>query len=116
MLTADQIQVLGDKAEGLLSPVVEFLMGDIARRVSEAGQLTATAAYMTWVAQTLGKSQKEVKKEVAKLLKKAQEEVEKLTAVLDDSLDKWNALMETDELLKEQGAAHAQALQDKENP
>ena len=44
-----------------------------------------------------------------------QEEVEKLTAVLDDSLDKWNALMETDELLKEQGAAHAQALQDKEN-
>ena len=78
MLTADQIQVLGDKAEGLLSPVVEFLMGDIAQRVSEAGQLTATAAYMTWVAQTLGKSQKEVKKEVAKLLKKAQEEVEKL--------------------------------------
>ena len=44
-----------------------------------------------------------------------QEEVEKLTAVLDDSLDKWNALMETDELLKEQGAAHAQALQYKEN-
>ena len=28
------------------------------------------------------------------------EETEKLTAVLDDSLDKWNALMEKDELLK----------------
>ena len=28
------------------------------------------------------------------------EEVEKLTAILDDSLDKWNALMEKDELLK----------------
>lgn len=78
MLTADQIQVLGDKAESLLSPVVEFLMGDIAQRVAEAGQLTATAAYLTWVTQTLGKSQKEVKKEVARLLKKAQDEVEKL--------------------------------------
>ena len=28
------------------------------------------------------------------------EETEKLTAILDDSLDKWNALMEKDELLK----------------
>ena len=28
------------------------------------------------------------------------EETEKLTAVLDDSLDKWNALMEKDDLLK----------------
>ena len=43
------------------------------------------------------------------------EETEKLTAVLDDSLDKWNALMETDQLMKEQDAAHIQASQDKEN-
>ena len=43
------------------------------------------------------------------------EEVEKLTDVLDDSLDKWNALMETDELMKEQAAAHALAPHDKEN-
>ena len=28
------------------------------------------------------------------------EETEKLTTILDDSLDKWNALMEKDELLK----------------
>lgn len=28
------------------------------------------------------------------------EETEKLTAILDDSLDKWNALMEKDDLLK----------------
>ena len=78
MLTADQIQVLGDKAEDLLAPVVEFLLGDIARRVSEAGQLTSTAAYLTWVAQRLGKSQNEVKKEIAKRLDIALEEVEQL--------------------------------------
>ena len=33
-------------------------------------------------------------------LQMTHEETEKLTAILDDSLDKWNALMEKDELLK----------------
>ena len=44
-----------------------------------------------------------------------QEETDKLTDVLDESLDKWNALMERDELLQEQGAAHINASQHKEN-
>lgn len=44
------------------------------------------------------------------------EETEKLTAILDDSLDKWNAYMETDELMKEQDAAHMQMPNNKENP
>ena len=76
MLTAEQIEVLGDKAEELLAPVVESLIEDIARRVSEAGQLTSTAAYKVWVAQNLGQSQKKVKKKVGKLLDKAMDEVE----------------------------------------
>ena len=43
MLTADQIEVLGDYAVQLLSPVTEYPIEDIAERISEAGQLTGTA-------------------------------------------------------------------------
>ena len=48
MLTADQIDVLGEKARQLISPVTEFLIEDIAKRIAEAGQLTGTAAYQAW--------------------------------------------------------------------
>ena len=43
MLTADKIEVLGDYAVQLLSPVTEYPIEDIAERISEAGQLTGTA-------------------------------------------------------------------------
>ena len=54
MLTADQIEALGDKAQQLITPVTEFLIEDIAGRIAEAGQFTSTAAYQTWRLQ-LGK-------------------------------------------------------------
>ena len=78
MLTAAQISALQDKAGQLLDPVIEFLIEDIARRVSEAGQLTGTAAYQTWQAQKLGLSQKKLKEEIAKRLEKSTAEVERL--------------------------------------
>ena len=78
MLTAAQISALQDKSGQLLDPVIEFLFEDIAARVSEAGQLTGTAAYQTWQAQKLGLSQKKLKQEIAKRLKVSQAEVEKL--------------------------------------
>lgn len=78
MLSADQIDVLGVKAEQLMDPVINLLIEDIARRVAEAGQLTSTAAYQVWRAQNLGLSQKEIKKKVQKLLKVSQKELEQL--------------------------------------
>ena len=78
MLTADQIEALGDKAQQLISPVTDFLIEDIARRISEAGQLTSTAAYQTWRLQQLGLSQKEIKKRLKKLLKVSTDELEQL--------------------------------------
>lgn len=48
MLTDDQIEALGDKAQQLITPVTEFLIEDIAGRIAEAGQFTSTAAYQTW--------------------------------------------------------------------
>lgn len=78
MLTADQIEVLGDKAMQLITPVTDFLIEEIARRISEAGQLTATASYQVWRAQQLGLSQKEIKKRLKKLLKVSSDELEQL--------------------------------------
>ena len=69
MLTPEQIAALRDKAGQITDPVVEFLIADIADRISEAGQLTSTASYEIWKAQKLGVSQKQLKKELQKRLK-----------------------------------------------
>lgn len=78
MLTPDQITALRDMSGQIIYPIVEFLIEDIAQRVSEAGQLTSTAAYQTWKLQKLGVSQKQLKKELAKRLKVSQAQVEQL--------------------------------------
>ncbi len=78
MLTAAQIDALRRRSEQLVDPIVDFLIEDIAKRVSEAGQLTGTAAYQVWRAQQLGMSQKQLKKEIAKRLKVSQSDAEQL--------------------------------------
>lgn len=78
MLTANQIDVLRSYSGQLLDPIIDFLIEDIAKRVSEAGQLTSSAAYQVWRTQQLGMSQKQLKKEIAKRLKISQADVEKL--------------------------------------
>lgn len=78
MLTPDQIAALADQARQISDPINTFLLEDIARRVSEAGQLTSTAAYQVWRAQQLGMSQRQIKKELRKLLKVSRRELRKL--------------------------------------
>ena len=78
MLTSEQIAAYRDRAEKLADPIADFLLEDVARRVSEAGQLTSTAAYQAWQLQTLGVSQKELQKELKKRLKVSQKELDEL--------------------------------------
>ena len=78
MLTAAQIDALQRRSEQLVDPIIDFLIEDIAKRVSQAGQLTGTAAYQVWRVQQLGMSQKQLKKEIAKRLKVSQSNVDKL--------------------------------------
>ncbi len=78
MLTPDQIQGLQAAFEQLSEPLVNTLITDIARRVSEAGQLTSTAAYEIWRAQNLGKSREFIEKAVADWLQKSIPEVQEL--------------------------------------
>ena len=78
MLTHDQIETLGIKAQQIAAPIVDFLIEDIARRISEAGQLTSTASYQTWRLQQLGFSQRQLKMELRKRLKVSHRELRQL--------------------------------------
>lgn len=78
MLTPEQISAYGDSVRKLVEPITEFLLQDIARRITDAGQLTSTAAYQVWRAQQLGMSQKELKKRLQKLLNVSKKELKEL--------------------------------------
>lgn len=68
MLTPEQIAAIRDAAGQITDPINDYLLDDIARRIAEARQLTSTAAYEVWRAQQLGMSQREIKKQLRKLL------------------------------------------------
>ena len=78
MLTPAQSTALRDKAGQVTDSLIDYLLGDIADRISEAGQFTNTAAYEAWRAQSLGLSQKELKKELKKRLKLSTAEINRL--------------------------------------
>lgn len=78
MLTAGEIASLRDASEELTAPIIAYLLRDLAERIAAAGEFTATAQYETWKLQQLGVSQKEIKKELQKLLKSTNADIEKL--------------------------------------
>lgn len=78
MLTPEQIAALRDRAGQIADPINDYLIEDIARRISQAGQLTSTAQYQIWRAQNLGLSQQEIRQRLQKLLKKSNAEIKKL--------------------------------------
>lgn len=78
MLTPDQINALSELSQQAMQPVIDFLLGDISRRISEAGQFTSSAAYQIWRAQALGVDRKTIEKELQKRLKISNKELKKL--------------------------------------
>lgn len=78
MLTSDQIAVLRESAGQIADPIIEYLLRDIARRIAHAGELTSTAQYQVWRAQQLGVSQREIKKEIRRLLKLSHKEIRRI--------------------------------------
>lgn len=78
MLRANEIAALRDAATELTQPIVDYLLQDLARRISEAGQFTAYAQYEVWKLQQLGVSQREVKKQLKKLLKVSNRELRQM--------------------------------------
>lgn len=78
MLTAQQIAALRDAAYQITDPISDYLIRDIARRIAEAGQLTSTAQYQVWRMQQLGKSQREIERELRKLLQTSRKQIRKI--------------------------------------
>lgn len=78
MLTPEQIDALGQLSQKAIEPVVEFLLDDISRRISEAGQFTSSAAYQIFRSQSLGVDRKTIEKELQKRLKVSKKELKKL--------------------------------------
>lgn len=78
MLTPAQINALSELSQQAMQPVIDFLLDDIARRISEAGQFTSSAAYQIWRAQALGVDRKAIEKELRKRLVVSQKELKKL--------------------------------------
>lgn len=78
MLTADQIAALQSAAEQITGPVSDYLLRDIVRQITQAGQLTSTTAYQVWRAKRLGVSQRELKKELRQRLKLSHREIRKI--------------------------------------
>ena len=78
MLTPEQIAAYRDQAGKITDPINNYLLRDLARRIADAGQLTSTAAYEVWRMQQMGKSQRQIKKELKKLLKVSNRELRKL--------------------------------------
>lgn len=78
MLRADEIAALRDAATELTQPIVDYLLQDLARRISEAGKFTASAQYEVWKLQQLGVSQRDVKKKIKKLLKVSNRELRQM--------------------------------------
>lgn len=78
MLTAQQIAALRDAAAQVADPINDYLIQDIARRIAEAGQLTSTAQYQVWRAQRLGRSQREIERELRRLLQQSRKQIRKI--------------------------------------
>lgn len=78
MLKADEINALRGAATELTQPITDYLLRDLAQRIAAAGQMTATAQYEVWKLQQLGVSQREVKKQLKKLLKVSNRELRQL--------------------------------------
>lgn len=78
MLTPAQIEALRDRVTQISDPLTEYLLADIARRISQAGQLTSTASYEVWRTQNLGMSQREIKKWMRDYLKLSHRDIRKL--------------------------------------
>lgn len=78
MLTPDQIDALRDAAYQITDPITEYLLKEISRRIAKAGQLTSTASYQVWRVQQLGKSQREIEREMRRRLQMSRKQIRKI--------------------------------------
>lgn len=67
-LTPEQVTGLRDAMGQVTADMTEYLLRDAARRIAEAGKMTSSAAYELYRSQALGAGQRDLKKELKRLL------------------------------------------------
>lgn len=107
MLTPEELQLLPVYLVEMYSELSEFVLSDIARRISEGAKITDTAEYQMYRAKALGQSAKEITAKIAEINGVSAEEVEQLilsAAKRSDEFDRRilgaDAASDTEQLMK----------------
>lgn len=95
MLTPQQLQNLPKGITDMYSELSEFVLRDIARRISGAAKITDTAEYQMYRARALGMSTKEITKEIAKISGISEDKIRELILDAAEKSNEFDAKMLT---------------------
>lgn len=93
MLTPKQLQNLPKPLTDIYSELSDFVLQDIARRISEAAKITDTAEYQMYRARALGMSTDAIKKEIARINGAAESEIAELIREAAERSDEFDRKM-----------------------
>ncbi|MDE7361743.1 MAG: hypothetical protein K2N38_07400 [Oscillospiraceae bacterium] len=93
MLTPKQLQSLPKPLTDIYSELSDFLLQDIALRISKAAKITDTAEYQMYRARALGMSTDAIKKEIARINGVAEEKIAELIAQVAEQSDEFDRKM-----------------------
>lgn len=93
MLTPKQLQSLPKPLTDIYSELSDFVLQDIAMRISEAAKITDTAEYLMYRARALGMSKDEITAEIARINGVAQTKIEELIREAAERSDEFDRRM-----------------------
>ena len=93
MLTPKQLQNLPKPLTDIYSELSDFVLQDIALRISKAAEITDTAEYQMYRARALGMSTDAIKKELARINGVAEEKIAELIAQAAEQSDEFDRKM-----------------------
>lgn len=93
MLTPKQLQAIPKPLTDIYSELSDFVLQDIAMRISEAAKITDTAEYLMYRARALGMSKDEITAEIARINGVAQTKIEELIREAAERSDEFDRKM-----------------------
>ncbi len=93
MLTPKTLQNLPIRLTDIYSELSEFVLRDIAQRISKAAEITDTAEYQLYRARALGLSTKEITQKIAQINGVAETEIEKIIREAAEKSDEFDRRM-----------------------
>lgn len=93
MLTPKQLQSLPKPLTDIYSELSDFVLQDIAMRISKAAKITDTAEYQLYRARALGMSKDEITAEIARINGVAQTKIEELIREAAERSDEFDRRM-----------------------